>query len=347
MAQVLLDGRCIQNGKYDGAQRYAEEVIKKLDELVEPGKYELLIFEGNENLIQLENITKIIVKPNTFNKKCWATYKYLDHGKKLYVGFANEVVLDRNSIVTIHDIYAFYGVYNNSFYYYFKKKIKAIVDALFASKIVTVSQYSKQTMIEKLPVKAEKIQVIYNGWQHLIGKSAYYDVLKKYDICEKKYYLYLGRLVKNKNIDWIFRIADKNPGDIFLIAGALSNEQFEKYYGKAQNIIYTGYVPDEELRSLYKNCKAFLFPSLMEGFGIPPMEALYHGAPIIISNTSSLPEIYGNSAHYIDPYCYDYNLDELLNESVENPDKILKKFSWEKSAREWYALIEECLKNKN
>ena len=122
MAQVLLDGRCIQNGKFDGAQRYAEEVIKKLDELVEPGKYELLIFEGNENLIQLENITKIIVKPNTFNKKCWATYKYLDHGKKLYVGFANEVVLDRNSIVTIHDIYAFYGVCNNSFYYYFKKK---------------------------------------------------------------------------------------------------------------------------------------------------------------------------------------------------------------------------------
>lgn len=345
MAQVLLDGRCIRNGKYNGAQRYAEEIIRNLDGLVEPDKYELLIFKGNEELIQLKNIAKIVIEPTKSVRKFITTYKYLNHGKKLYVAFSNELVPNRNSIVTIHDIYAFYGVYNNTYMYYVKKKIVAIMNALRAKKIVTVSQYSKQTMIEKLPVKAGKIKVIYNGWQHLIGKSADYDVLKKYNICEKKYYLYLGRLVKNKNIDWIFKIADKNPEDIFLIAGPLSNEQFDKYYGKEKNIIYTGYVPNEELRALYKNCKAFLFPSLMEGFGIPPMEALYHGAPIIISNTSSLPEIYGNSAHYIDPYCYDYNLDELLNEPVENPNNILKKFSWEKSAKEWYALIEECIKN--
>ncbi len=96
------------------------------------------------------------------------------------------------------------------------------------------------------------------------------------------------------------------------------------------------------MKALYKNCKAFLFPSIMEGFGIPPMEALFNGVPIIISNTSSLPEIYEDCAHYIDPYKYDYSLDELLKEPVASSDKVLNKFSWEKSAKQWYELIERC-----
>jgi glycosyltransferase involved in cell wall biosynthesis len=78
----------------------------------------------------------------------------------------------------------------------------------------------------------------------------------------------------------------------------------------------------------------------MEGFGIPPMEALYNGVPIIIANTSSLPEVYGKSAHYIDPYKYDYCLDEILQEPVEAPELVLNRYSWEKSAREWKNLIE-------
>ena len=93
------------------------------------------------------------------------------------------------------------------------------------------------------------------------------------------------------------------------------------------------------MSALFQNCKAFLFPSLMEGFGIPPLEALYNGVPIIISDTSSLPEIYEDCAHYIDPMKYDYCLDEILNEQVGAPEKILEKFSWKISAQQWYELI--------
>ena len=342
MAKVLLDGRCIQKGKFDGAQRYAEEIISELDKIVPDGRYDILMYKGEEELLELTRIRKVLIeKKHVAERKI--INRYLHHNKALYVGFANEMVKSAKSIVTIHDIYAFYGVYNNTKCYYIKKKLKAIMNALFAKRIVTVSQYSKSTMIEKLPVKADRIQVIYNGWQHLIGKTADYDVLDKYGLSSKIYYLYLGRLVKNKNIDWIFRVADRNPEDVFLIAGSLSNEKFEKYYGINKNIVYVGYVPDEELRALYQNCKAFLFPSLMEGFGIPPMEALYHGAPIIVANTSSLPEIYEDAAHYIDPYRYDYDLNELLKEPVADADKILEKYSWEKSAKEWYELIEKVL----
>lgn len=343
MAKVLLDGRCIRKTNFNGAQRYAEEVIIALDKIVPCNRYELLMYDGNEKLLNLNNIKKVLIPKRNLLKDYMDIYKYLVKKQLLYVGFANEMVPIHHSIITIHDIYAFYGVYNNTKGYYFKKKFKAVVDALLAKRIVTVSQYSKSTMVEKLPLKEDKIQVIYNGWQHLIGKAADYDVLEKYELFPEKYYLYLGRLVKNKNIDWIFKVADRNPEDIFLIAGSLSNEKFEKYYGVNKNIVYTGYVPDEELRTLYQNCKAFLFPSLMEGFGIPPMEALYHGAPIIIANTSSLPEIYEDVAHYIDPYRYDYDLNELLKEPVADADKILEKYSWKKSAKEWYELIEKVL----
>ena len=72
------------------------------------------------------------------------------------------------------------------------------------------------------------------------------------------------------------------------------------------------------MSALFQSCKAFLFPSLMEGFGIPPLEALYYNVPIIISDTSSLPEIYEDCAHYIDPFKYDYCLDRNMNAALAN-----------------------------
>jgi glycosyltransferase involved in cell wall biosynthesis len=89
------------------------------------------------------------------------------------------------------------------------------------------------------------------------------------------------------------------------------------------------------------NCKAFLFPSLYEGFGLPPLEALSVGANVICSNTSCLPEIYADSVHYIDPDRYDYDLDEVLNSVVSAPDYTLEKYSWEKSTKAVYELVKQ------
>jgi glycosyltransferase involved in cell wall biosynthesis len=90
-----------------------------------------------------------------------------------------------------------------------------------------------------------------------------------------------------------------------------------------------------------KNCKAFLFPSIYEGFGIPPLEALSHGTKIIISNAACLPEIYGDCAYYIDPYDYEVDLEKLLKCEVKPPDECLSRYSWEKSAKILLSVIND------
>ena len=338
--KVVIDGSCIKTDKFNGAQRYAVEILRELDKLAPAGRYELLIRQKYRDLIDLHNIRKVEIEAK--NKLIWGVKVlfYVIKNNALYIHFTNGFTLWRNTIITLHDIYAFYGMYNNTRLYNLKVKLKIWIDSIIAKHIVTVSEFSKQTMVDKLPLRPEQVSVIYNGWQHLEMIEPDEDILKKINVLPQSYYFFLGRLVYNKNIKWIFNVADRNPDCSFVIAGALYNEKFDFYKGKNNNIIYTGFVTDNEMQALYRNCKAFLFPSFMEGFGIPPMEALYNGVPIIISNTSSLPEVYGDSAHYIDPEKYDYCLEDLLKEKVASSEKVLVKFSWEKSAKQWFELIE-------
>ena len=88
-----------------------------------------------------------------------------------------------------------------------------------------------------------------------------------------------------------------------------------------------------------EKCKAFILPSYYEGFGLTPLEALSCGAKVIVARAASLPEIYGNAAHYIDPFNTDVDLDALLEEPVESPDAILEKYSYDTAARQVYELI--------
>ena len=105
------------------------------------------------------------------------------------------------------------------------------------------------------------------------------------------------------------------------------------------NLFYLGFVNDEEAKSLMRYAKAFIFPSTFEGFGLPPLEALSVGTPCVCANTTSLPEVYGNSVHYVDPYEYNVDLDTLLSEKVEDSSLALQKYSWENSAKKLYDFL--------
>lgn len=347
--KVVIDGRVFHR-TFCGVIRYEKEILLELDKIVEHGKYELLLLPQDADKIYLNHINKVYLDTGGDNdrksRKRWRreVRRYLKQSKGLYVHMANGRSIGFDSITTIHDIYGFFDVLAISKMSIFRRRARIVWNVLFAQKIVTVSHYTKQVMLGKLPLKESKIEVIGNGWQHIKVIQSDDKVLERCRLIDKQYYLYIGRLVKNKNIKWIFEVADRNLDSLFVISGDLDNEPFDFYKGKHGNIIYTGYVTDSEMKSLYQHCKAFLFPSIMEGFGIPPMEALYNGVPIIIANTSSLPEIYGKSAHYIDPYRYDYDLDEILQEPVESADVVLDKYSWEKSAREWKELIESYVR---
>ena len=107
------------------------------------------------------------------------------------------------------------------------------------------------------------------------------------------------------------------------------------------NVIMTGYLSDGQVKALLQKAKAFIMPSYFEGFGLPPLEALSCGCPIIISDKTSLPEIYGECAHYIDPDNPDLNLNDLLSESVKSPEEILKKYTLENTAKRMWEVLQK------
>ena len=128
----------------------------------------------------------------------------------------------------------------------------------------------------------------------------------------------------------------------------------KKFIHADQNIIFTGHISDEELITLYKNATLFVFPALYEGFGLPPLEAMACGCPVIVSNVASLPEVCGDAAYYVDPYNIEsiaegmqkVLADESLQQSMrEKGLKRAKLFSWEKSAKEYVRVFEYFLKS--
>jgi glycosyltransferase involved in cell wall biosynthesis len=120
-------------------------------------------------------------------------------------------------------------------------------------------------------------------------------------------------------------------------------------------VIFTGYVPNEEIISLYSGATIFIFPSFYEGFGIPPLEAMACGTPVVASNTSSIPEVVGDAALLFNPYnirkiteaIYSALTDEQLrNKLIEKGFERVKQFSWENTARETLQVYKEVYRNK-
>jgi glycosyltransferase involved in cell wall biosynthesis len=157
-----------------------------------------------------------------------------------------------------------------------------------------------------------------------------------------KYFFALGSRSYHKNFKWIVEAAKQNPQYRFVVSGTNSLSTSDTALDtKLDNLIYAGYLSDEQVKALMTHCKAFLQPSLYEGFGIPPLEAMSTGARCIVSNTTSLPEIYGDSVWYIDPLDYqDINIDKIMSGKIEDNYEVRNKYSWRRSACKLYALME-------
>ena len=217
--------------------------------------------------------------------------------------------------------------------------------AKHAKKIITVSDFSRQQISKVYGIDPKTIQIIYNGWEHIKNIESDSSILQKYpELKPKKFYFTLGSLQKRKNLKWIADYASEHADELFAISGkAISGMVSDdiKALQTLKNVILVGYVSDEQVKALMESCKAFIFPSYYEGFGIPPLEAISCGAPVIISRAASLPELYGNCAHYIEPDNTKVNLNDILLEKTEPSETVLKKYTYQKAAED----LKEILKN--
>lgn len=350
MRKIVINGTALSTLKnVSGIPRFCRELILRLDRLFGTDyATEYLYLDGAENSIlgldELKNIVPVAVKSSkhlmALNLK--EIPKYLKKQNALCINFAPEAVNRKGQIVTIYDLRPVLFDGGDSF----KTKLKYKINLRFAKKksrkILTDSYFQKQQIVDYLKVDDSRISVIYCGWEHINDIKADNTILEK--IGNKSFYYALGSIAPNKNYRWILEIAKRNPDCNFIIAGqkyAVNNNYFVGDVPK--NVEFIGYVTDGENKALMSHCKAFLFPSKYEGFGLPPLEALACGAPIIISNASCLPEVYEDSAHYVDPDDYEVDLDKILAERVGSPEKILKKCSWDVAAEKVFDILKECI----
>ena len=213
-----------------------------------------------------------------------------------------------------------------------------------AKKILTVSHFSKMEIARFGIAPEDKIEVIYNGANHMLSHPPSETIFKNHPIVRGAYILTAGSMSRNKNFGIIleaFQSVDSKDIQL-VIAGRINSRIFAKYdLSPKGRALWVGHVSDEELRALYENALCFIFPSLYEGFGIPPLEAMACGCPVVVSSAASLPEICGKAALYCDPYNA-RDLADKINLLVRNRQlrqelrerglKHANHFTWDKCA---------------
>lgn len=276
--------------------------------------------------------------------------------------------LKARRIVTIHDIIPWLEIKTNVNWRVLnpeeqRRKAELIEKSILKShKIIAVSENTKRDIIKHFSITPLKIAVIYEGTDEIFKPVQHTkkieEVKKKYNI-NKRFILTTGNYTPRKNLGRLLsgfeRIRRKNTCQLVIFGNIKQqSEWFEVFERLPANIkkdvIFTGYVFLDDLPYLYSGAEFFIYPSLYEGFGLPPLEAMSCGCPVITSNTSSLPEVVGDAGILIDPY----NVDEiaenmerlLLDEKLREELKIkglerAKQFTWEKTARETLKVYEE------
>lgn len=344
MYTYIINGKFMSD-RMQGIVRYGREMLNSLDTFLEGEeniRMKLAIPLRTTEVPQYDNIEVI-----RLGNREGILWEQLDLGRYIrknrdciLINFCNVTpFFIRPGITTVHDI--MYKTFPDN-YTSIRNKISRLWHCLqykyiFSHEklILTVSNFSKKEIEKNYPKAKGKVHVIPNGWQHVLNYSESNDWKEKYPFLKaKEYYFSLATLAPNKNVRWTIEVAKRNPESLFAIGGKVYGSQYEKL---PDNLHLLGFVSDADSCSLIKNCKAFLYPSIYEGFGIPPLEALALGAVVASSNATSLPEVLGNSAYYFDPKNYDINLNDIFKASRDK--RALEKYGWDKSARKFIKAI--------
>ncbi len=347
-----------------GLGRYTEKLIQNLEKIDAQGGNQYFIFLSPEGWAEY--------RPQNKNfHPILADYKWYSLAEQLYLpGLLNKYHLDlvhfphfnvplgyrKKFVVTIHDLILLHfptlrGTMLNFFFYWFKFWIYRIVIYLAikrSEKIITVSQFTKKDILANYSIDPQKIAVTYESCDDFCNFSSEKEeqILKKYAII-KPYLLYVGNAYPHKNLEKLilaFSGLKEKIADVNLVLVGKEDYFFQKLKQtvaekkQSTGIIFTGFIPDQELDIVYKNACVYVFPSLYEGFGLPPLEAMAKGVPVASSNHPCMQEILGESAFYFDAKDDDI-MAEKLKEIISNSElrerliqkgyAQIKKYSWQ------------------
>ncbi|SNZ16465.1 glycosyltransferase family 4 protein [Hydrogenobacter hydrogenophilus] len=259
-------------------------------------------------------------------------------------------------VITLHDTIALkFPQYFKRLKYYFTHFLPLVIKNSQA--IVCVSENTKKDLLDYYKLNDKPVYVVYPGYDRDVFFPRYGSVFTKRF---GKYFLFVGDMRPHKNLERLIKAVNELRCENFklLIVGKKDMRFYPalwkmvRGYKLEEKVLFLDYVPLEDLPYLYSGAEAFVFPSLYEGFGLPLIEAMACGCPVIASDIPPLREVCDQSAYYVDPYdthsvaCALYQL--LTNNSLKRRLRMLglwraKYFSWEKSARQHMSIFEELM----
>lgn len=230
-----------------------------------------------------------------------------------------------------------------------------------SDRIITISEFSKREIHQVLGVPLEKISVLYSAASFSDQTTDKQNLFSRYGI-NRPYLLYVGNMEPRKNLVRMvqaYKLLKKDakiPHQLLLAGGSgWRNEELHQELRTLEatgDVIRTGYVTEEEKNTLYSHAGAFVFPSLYEGFGMPPLEAMHFGCPVICADAASLPEVVGDAAELVDPMEVESiaaGMLRVLTDTAHRTDLVqkgyiqTKKFTWEDSANKLMQICREVL----
>ncbi len=377
--KILIDAFGIVD-KTTGVGQYSLQLLNALSEIDSKNEYYICFQKKlNDshpifNLKNKRNFTLIRDDVSAIGpKKQFYYYNLLRRNRfkfDLLHSLNSELPLYGNtkSIVTFHDLkYIRYPYFLNKFSTIKSKYLKYTMKkgAEKASKIIAVSQSTKNDIIHLLRIEKDKIIVIYEAsnlgmYLKVNGGMANSEILKKYAI-QKPYFLYVGEKRPHKNLEGLIKAFAifKEKYDSRNSSLVLTGKKYSTYHeyitiaenlGVKNSLIFTGFIPEKYLKTIYSEAETLLLISFYEGFGIPILEAMECGIPVITSNISSIPEVAGKAALLVDPN----NIQEiagamndivssktLRKQLIESGLKRVKQFSWERTARQTLKVYNE------
>ncbi|NTW27494.1 MAG: glycosyltransferase family 4 protein [Candidatus Moranbacteria bacterium] len=372
--KIAIHAADLDHERIDGTRVYLLNMLKNFGLL---SKNDVFVIyhraDFNPNLTPPTFVNYEVKKasfPWLWTQTCFAWRLWWDKPDVLWMPVHNMPILRRKNlktVVTIHDL-AF-----KIFPEYFPKKDLVKLNRLSdlaicnANRIIAVSQATKNDILKFYPqIAGEKISVIHHGFDvelfsQVSSEKEKNQILSKFKIQNSKFILYVGAIQPRKNLGVLIEAFEKikaagSQADLKLVFAGAPAWQFESTLEKiagsqfAKDIIITGTIPFALLPTLYQNAQAFVFPSLYEGFGIPVLEAMASGTPVVLADNSSLPEVAGDSALYFktnDSASLVGCLERILKDSelravlVGEGQKRAAGFSWEKCAKQTLDVIEK------
>ena len=329
-----------------GVQRFGIEVTKELDKIVSKNEFEVLAPPGVIHELNLKNINvRIIGKKSNNIWVQWTLPNYVKkHKGKILTMSGMAPILNPGYFVAHDATFCRYpSTFSKSFVVSYSIDFKLSLKR--CNKIFTISNFSKTELKDVYGLDDKMFEFVSPSSHHLLNTSHGSSDLNKWNLLNKKYYLSVSSQTIHKNQVYIYKLAEKYPNETFVIVGGKPHTFANVENRDVENLLFTGYVTNDELFALYNNAYGFIFPSLYEGFGLPPLEAITMGVKHIgLSNIDVFKEVYDRGVYRFDPKdikgFYIKKMDEI-EITKEDVEYYWNKYSWEKTARTIYETMKQ------